>query len=155
MSVGKRNHIKSAVIGLALVALAGCTAQYRNHGYAPSEEDLAAIAVGVDTRDTVREVVGAPSTDGLLSGGDYYYVRSRVRHFAYKRPEVIKRELLAISFDDTGVVQNIERFGLEDGRAVPLSRRVTDSSVTNKSFFRQLLGAIGQIGPSGLGGGPG
>ncbi len=155
MSAGNRNRMKFALMGLVLMAVAGCAAQYRNHGYVPNDEDLSAITVGVDTRDTVRESVGAPSTDGLLAGGDYFYVRSRMRHYAYKRPEVIERQMLAISFDQSGVVQNIERFDLTDGQAVPLSRRVTDSSVTNKSFFRQLLGAIGRIGPSGLGGGPG
>ena len=50
------------------------------------------------------------------------------------------------------MVSNIETFGLEKGQVVPLTRRVSDSAVTDKSFLRQLLGNIGRIGPSGLGG---
>jgi len=60
--------------------------------------------------------------------------------------------VLAISFDQNGVLSNIESFGLEDGQVVTLSRRVTDSSVTNQNFLRQLLGNIGRIGPD-FGGG--
>ena len=55
---------------------------------------------------------------------------------------------MAISFDDTDAIANIERFGLEDGRIVPLSRRVTDSSVVENGFLRQLLGNIGNFNPA-------
>ena len=61
------------------------------------------------------------------------------------RPEVIEREVLAISFDKNSKVTNIERFGLQDGQVVPLSRRVTSSSVENKGFLRQLLGNLGRF----------
>jgi hypothetical protein len=43
-------------------------------------------------------------------------------------------------------VSNIERFGLEDGKVVPLARRITDTAVTDKSLLRQLFGNIGKLG---------
>jgi len=137
------------VLALACFAiLAGCSATYQNHGYVPPDDDLMQLAPGVDTRSTVDDVIGAPSASGMLSGGDYYYVRSRVRHFGMLRPEVIERQVLAISFDGQGVVSNIERFDLRDGSIVPLSRRVTDSSVEGRGFLRQMLGNIGNINPA-------
>ena len=63
----------------------------------------------------------------------------------------IERQVVAISFSSNGVVQNIERFGLERGEVVQISRRVTSSSVKDKSFLRQLLGNIGRFSP-GFGG---
>ena len=137
------------VAGLAgILALAGCSATYQNHGYVPPEEDLMQLAPGVDTRSTVDDVIGAPSASGMLSEGDYYYVRSRVRHYGMFEPEVIERQVLAISFDGQGVVSNIERFDLRDGNVVPLSRRVTDSTVQGKGFLRQMLGNIGNVNPA-------
>lgn len=133
---------------LCFGALAGCSALYKNHGYMPPPEDLSQLVPGVDSRATVDEVIGAPSATGMLSGGDYYYVRSRVKTFGMLRPEVINREVLAISFDQADVVANIERFDLRDGHIVPLSRRVTDSSVEGKGFLKQMLGNIGNIDPS-------
>ncbi|SDO69238.1 Outer membrane protein assembly factor BamE, lipoprotein component of the BamABCDE complex [Lutimaribacter pacificus] len=130
---------------LCVLALAACSAVYRNHGYVPKEEDLSQIVVGVDTRDTVAEVVGSPSAGGVLDSSGYYYVQSRVRHYAYRRPEVVSREVLAISFDDAGVVRNIERFGLEDGQVVPLARRVTESATADNGFLRQLLRNLGNF----------
>lgn len=142
-----------AVGVLALVTAIGCTAQYRNHGYVPSEATLQDLKVGVDTRATVDDVIGAPSAAGVLTDGDYYYVRSRVREYGALRPQVVDRQVLAISFNQNDTIRNIERFGLEKGQVVPLTRRVTDSSVVGNGFLRQVFGNIGTIDPSGLFGG--
>lgn len=138
-----------AVLIAALTALAvsACSPTFRNHGYIPPEEDLQELVVGIDTRASVEDVVGPPTAGGVLEGGNYFYVRSTVRTFGPRRPQVVDRQVLAISFDGNGVMSNIETFGLEDGRVVTLSRRVTDSGVTDVSFLRQLLGNIGRIGP--------
>ncbi len=134
-----------ALIALLVVALAGCTPIIRNHGYVPSEEELAAIIVGVDTRDSVAASIGRPSTSGVVNEGGFYYIRSTWRTVGWRAPEEIERQLVAISFDANGTVENIERFGLEDGRVITLSRRVTSSSVRNLSFIRQLLGNFGRV----------
>jgi outer membrane protein assembly factor BamE (lipoprotein component of BamABCDE complex) len=134
--------------GLLVLWLAACTSTYRNHGYAPSDADLALIAVGTDTRETVASAVGAPGTSGLLAGGDWYYVQSRWESYAYRAPKEIDREVVAIRFDDAGVVTNIERFGLDDGRVIALSRRVTEANLRGVSFLRQLFGNIGRLDPT-------
>jgi len=133
-----------------IFGLAACTSTYRNHGYVPSEDELAEVVVGIDTRDSVAETVGTPSSGGVLNDSGYYYVRSRIRHSGMRAPEVIEREMVAISFTDTGVVENIERFGLQDGRVVRLNRRVTETSVSNQGFFRQLMGNLGNFDPGQL-----
>ena len=130
---------------LALGALAACQPIYRSHGYVPSDSDLAMLVVGQDTRDTVGDFVGRPSSAGVLEDGGWYYVGSRWREVGWKKPEEISREVVAISFDEGGVVQNIERFGLQDGRVVTLSRRVTDSNIKGVTFLGQLLGSIGNV----------
>ena len=135
------------LLGLVFMALSSCAATYRDHGYVPPESDLAEIVVGVDSRDSVAEAVGLPSTAGVLNDSGYYYVKSRVRFFGALRPKEINREVLAISFTESGLVQNIERFSLEDGEVVTLSRRVTDQTVRNDTFLRQLLGSIGRFSP--------
>jgi outer membrane protein assembly factor BamE (lipoprotein component of BamABCDE complex) len=132
--------------GLAL-ALASCASVYRNHGYVPSQEELSEIVPGVDTRDSVAESVGTPSASGVLDNGGYYYVSTRMRHYGARQPEIVSRELVAINFDTAGVVTGVQRFGLEDGRVIPLERRVTSSNVEDKTFLRQLVGNIGRIGP--------
>jgi len=135
------------ICGLALT-LAACVERIRAHGYVPPEEDLEQITVGVDSRDTVGEILGAPSTSGITDDSGYYYVRSLVRHLGPTEPTVIEREVVAITFDDAGIVSNIERYGLQDGRAVVLSRRVTTNESGGNGILAQLLRNIGNFGPS-------
>ncbi|MAU53869.1 MAG: cell envelope protein SmpA [Roseovarius sp.] len=137
--------------GLALcafLAVASCAAIYQNHGYIPPEEDLQNLIVGVDTRATVDDLIGPPTLAGMSEEGDYYYVRSRKRTFGMFRPREVERQVLAISFNDDDTIANIERFGLQDGRIVPLEQRVTDNSVVKTGFLRQLLDNIGAINPA-------
>lgn len=140
--------IRTALVAGALVAVAGCSAIYRDHGYVPTEEELAEVTVGVDTRDSVTEAIGSPAASGVLNEGGYYYVSTRMRHYGATEPRIVERQLVAISFTRSGTVENIERYSLQDGRAIALNRRVTDSSVQNKTFLRQLLGNLGNFSPS-------
>ncbi len=148
-----KNRVVGVMALCCLLILTACSATYRNHGYLPLEEDLQNLVVGVDSRSTVDDVIGPPSVSGVLSGGDYYYVRSRIRTYGMYRPEVVERQVLAISFNDDDTIANIESFSLEDGQIVPLARRVTDSSVVSSGFLRQLLGNIGNLNPAGAFGG--
>ncbi|NQY60826.1 outer membrane protein assembly factor BamE [Cognatishimia sp.] len=144
-----KKPVKAAIFALCILG-AGCSAQYRNHGYVPSEEELTEVVIGVDTRESVAETLGAPTAGGVLEEGGFYYVRSRVRTFGPRRPQEVSRELVAVTFDTSGTVANVERFGLEDGQVVTLSRRVTDNGLGNISFIRQLLGNLGSFDPNGL-----
>ncbi|KPP87314.1 MAG: Beta-barrel assembly machine subunit BamE [Rhodobacteraceae bacterium HLUCCA08] len=133
---------------VALLALSACSEQFRNHGYVPGDDQLAEVLIGLDDRASVAEVLGAPTAGGVLDGDAFYYVQSRFRHFAFFEPQEVDRQVVAISFDAEGLVSNVERFGLEDGQVVALSRRVTSSSVRDTTFLRQLLGALGNFDAS-------
>jgi outer membrane protein assembly factor BamE (lipoprotein component of BamABCDE complex) len=145
----KRSQRIIAVAGLCLL-LAGCAPVYRNHGYAPPDDLLAGIEVGRDTQAEVANAVGRPTAEGVLGKDAWYFVQSRFRHFGYLPPREIDRDVVAITFDSGGTVSNIERFGLEQGRSVPISREVTDSNVRDVGFLRQLFGNIGNFNPAGV-----
>jgi len=149
-------HVKKTLLTATVLAagltLGACSPQYSNHGYIPPQEDLEKITVGQDTRDTVAETVGVPASAGLLTNSGYYYVRSRRQAMWFMAPRETEREVVAVSFDSNGVVQNVERFGLERGNVVTLDRRVTSSPISDKSFMRQLLGNLGRLNPAALAG---
>lgn len=138
---------------MALVAgLAACAPIYRNHGYVPAEDELALVEVGRDTRETVGEKIGRPSTSGLLNDDGWYYVQSRYRHFGPREPREIERQVLAITFNAAGTVENIARFGLADGKVVEISRRVTATNVKGLTLIEQLLGNFGRISAADIAG---
>ncbi len=144
---------RMTIVG-ALALTAGCIAQFRNHGYIPIESDLALVEVGVDTRETVLDKVGSPTTGGVLNDTGYYYVASRYRLYGWYEPEEITREVLAVTFTDAGRVRNIARYGIEDGQVVVLQRRVTDDNIADVSFIQQLIGNVGNVNAGALLGQP-
>lgn len=142
------SRLRRGLAVACLMALAACSATYQNHGYVPPERDLENLIVGVDGRATVDDLIGPPSLSGMAGDGNYYYVRSRKRTNLMFRPEIVEREVLAISFAADDTIANIERLRLADGQAVPISRRVTETSVVSSGFIRQLLSNIGAFNPT-------
>lgn len=141
-----RGVIWRALVGVGLaVALTACAPIIRNHGYVPAEEDLARLVVGQDTRVTAAPKVGRPSTSGLLNDTGWFYVQSRWEQRGALAPQEVDRQVVALTFSQAGVLQNVERFGIERGQIVPLSRRVTESSVKGQSVLAQLFSSFGRL----------
>lgn len=137
--------LRKAIALMLVGALIACSPVYRNHGYVPPDDELAKIEVGVDTREIVGEKIGRPSTSGLLNDEGWYYVQSRYRHFGPREPQEIERQVVAVTFDSSGRVENIARFGLDDGKVVEISRRITQTNIKGLGLIRQLLGNFGRI----------
>lgn len=136
---------RQAAVLLLAAGIAACSPIYRNHGYVPAEDELALVEVGVDSRETVGQKIGRPSTSGLLNDEGWFYVQSRYEHRGPREPREIERQVLAVTFNESGVVENIARYGLEDGKVVQISRRVTETNIKGISLIQQLLGNFGRI----------
>jgi outer membrane protein assembly factor BamE (lipoprotein component of BamABCDE complex) len=149
-SVGPLRNLRRAVALVALAAVVSCAPVYRNHGYVPAPDELALVEVGVDTRETLAQKIGRPSTSGLLNDVGWFYVQSRYKNVGYRQPKEIERQVLAVTFSDAGVVQNIATYGLEDGKVVAISRRVTETNIKGIGFIRQLFGSFGRISAADL-----
>lgn len=140
----KARLAKAVMVGCILL-LSACSAIYRNHGYVPADADLAALQVGVSSRQDVADSVGRPSASGLLNDEGWYYVQSQFKHLGPMEPQEIDRQVVSISFNQAGIIENIERFGLQDGQVVPLSRRVTETNIKGVGFLTQLFGSFGRV----------
>lgn len=141
------------VVPVLALALAACSPVQRFHGYAPDDAQLAEIEVGRDTRETVAEKIGQPGVTGVIDGTGWYYVQSDWLHEGWRAPVEVDRQVVAITFDGGDRVRNIERFGLEDGEVVALSRRVTDTGPAGMGVLRQILGNFGRFNPRQMLGG--
>ncbi len=137
--------MRMAALGLLALSITACSSIYRNHGYVPEDSDLATLVVGQDTRETAGPKVGRPSTSGLLADTGWYYVQSRWEHKGALPPREIDRKVVALSFSEQGTLTNVEKFGLERGQIVPLSRRVTESNVKGMGLLRQLFANFGRL----------
>ena len=127
---------------LSLIAAAGCAPTTQVHGYMPPPEDIARIRPGFDDTGSVEEILGRPSSNGVLRDSAWYYVQTRVESFTYNPPRVVDRTVLAVNFDQRGVVRDVRRYGLEDGRIIDLEDRTTETGGREMGVLEQLFGNI-------------
>jgi outer membrane protein assembly factor BamE (lipoprotein component of BamABCDE complex) len=120
----------------------GCAPTVQVHGYVPTQADIARIRPGFDDAGSVAEVLGRPSSAGVLRDSAWYYVQSTVESFTYQAPRVIDRTVVAVHFDQRGVVRDIRRYGLEHGRIVELTPRTTDTGGRELGVLEQLFGNL-------------
>jgi len=137
------------VLGALALALAACSPIMRYHGYAPTDDDLAQIQIGQDTRETVTQKIGRPGMGGVLEGSGWFYVQSDWAHRNWRAPEEVDRQVVAITFDSRDRVANIERFGLADGEVVTISRRITDTG-PRPSVLSQVFRVLGQFSTASM-----
>lgn len=130
---------------VALSTVIACSERLRDHGYVPLPSDLADIVVGLDTKESVQEKLGSASASALRRENRIYYIESTIRHYGAREPKVVRRDIVAFSFEPTGVLRNIERFDLSDGRVVPLERRVTETIEDHGGFLASLAENAGRI----------
>ncbi len=141
------NHMKpfrQILMGVVILTIAGCTTQFRNQGYIPTEEEIASLVVGVDTRDSVFETLGTPTTYGVLQNNQAYYVRSRFERFGTRAPKEVERQVLALAFDKDGVLSALGQYSLTDGQVVVLNTDVTESGIESLGVFRRIVSSIGR-----------
>lgn len=144
----RAGFVKAAAMAAGLLALTACATLEEGHGYVPDDELLGEINVGLDTKATTARILGRPGTTGIVDDRGWFYVRSEYERFLWRPPVETDREVVSVTFNEAGVVTNIERFGLEGGRVVALSRRVTDANTEGVGFLRQLFSNLGNVAAS-------
>ena len=133
----------STVLALLVAgALTACAPTVQIHGYVPPDTDVARIRPGFDDTGSVEKLLGRPSSSGVLADSAWYYVQSTVENYTYHAPKVIDRKVLAVSFDQRGVVKDVHRYGLADGRIIDLEARTTETGGREMGILEQLFGNI-------------
>lgn len=135
---------RGAAVALLLcgIGLAACAPTVQIHGYIPSEADISRIKPGVDTTASVEKVLGLPSGNGLVRDSAWYYVESTFENYTYHAPLVIDRRILAVTYNDKGVVTGIARYGIKDGRIVNLATETTQTGGQQLGVLEQLFGNL-------------
>lgn len=137
--------ILPALLAVIIGGAAGCTPTIDTRGNLPHAEDLAKITPGKTSRDDVQSLLGTPSSNLNYGGESWQYISSVFETTAFFRPELKDRKVIAIYFDDSGVVRSMTYKGLEDGKEIVLVDRETPTAGKELSILEQLLGNVGRF----------
>ncbi|MDG2097373.1 MAG: outer membrane protein assembly factor BamE [Paracoccaceae bacterium] len=141
-------HLKTLLIMLSLLLIGACSPTFKNHGYVPSRAELNQLKVGKSSKENVKNLFGSPSSIGLVQDDRWFYLYTRIKNFMYRSPEIVERQLVVVTFTSNGLLENIERFELQDQEVVVLSRRITESGIKGMSLIQQLLNSAGNYDPA-------
>ena len=162
--------MRKMVLTLSAILVMGCTPVTNSRGYLADPQAEAAIGVGKDTKTSVQQRLGFPSTQATFNADAWYYISSIEKEIAFFRPTVQSRAILAVYFDKEGKVTDVKHYTLRDGHVVAFETRQTPTKGKELTFLQQLFNATpgvplgggqnapnpggGGSGPPGGGGGP-
>jgi outer membrane protein assembly factor BamE (lipoprotein component of BamABCDE complex) len=136
-----------ALIFVLALGLAACAPEVSTHGYRPDAAALVQLEPGRTTRDEALQLLGSPSSVATFDEQVWYYVSQRTERMSFYQEEVVDQQVLAITFDDSGVIRSIERQELADARELALVERETPTSGSELSMLEQFLGNLGRFNP--------
>lgn len=149
--------IVTLLMSLSMVAVmtTGCAKVVERRGYIADSQALSEIEVGMDNEESVRQILGTPSTEApfVIDGRKaWYYISTTTERRAFFQPVAVERSVLAVYFDENQKLTDMRRYGLEDGQVVDIVSRKTPTRGKELSLLGQLFGNIGRFNNSGPGG---
>ena len=127
------------------MALSACSPNVQTRGHVKAPEWQAAIQPGVAGRQEVLEVLGSPSTRSSFGQETWYYITTKREYHAFFKPKVADQDVLAITFDTSGTVEQVEQLGKDALQEVDYSSRETPTAGHELTFMEQLLGNMGRF----------
>lgn len=141
-------HLSAAVAAALATATTACAPVQTYNGFRPDRNnvEIPDPQVGVDTRETVMQRFGSPSTTAVFDQTSWYYVSAVQERVAFYSPRITDRRVMVVRFDgDT--VAGVEKFGLERGRVISYNDEVTPTRGRELGVIEQLLGNVGAGAP--------
>jgi outer membrane protein assembly factor BamE (lipoprotein component of BamABCDE complex) len=140
-----RKITRAAITGLGLTLLGACAPIIQQEGNVPDPDQVVQINPGVDDKNRVTQVLGSPSTVSAFQDRTWYYISRRTEQHAFLDPDVVEQEVLAITFNDQNIVDDMKIYGLENGRMVAMNDKVTPTFGNDLTLMQQLLGNLGRF----------
>lgn len=132
--------------GLCLAALAaGCAPVVDQRGNLPDDDKLATIHPGVTSKDAIAQLLGTPSAKGTFDDRTWYYISKRTEQTAFFEPKLLDQQVVAVDFDEAGLVADVRHIGMEDRRDVTPVARETPAAGKELTIVEQLLGNVGRF----------
>jgi outer membrane protein assembly factor BamE (lipoprotein component of BamABCDE complex) len=133
------------LIPTVAASLSACAPITSYSGFQAIESDPKDVKVGTDTKSTVRGRLGSPSATGTFDPNTWFYMNQMKSRVAFKRPEVISRNVVAITFNkDSEAVESVNSYTLKDGKVVAFNGRETPTRGRELTILEQILGNVGR-----------
>jgi outer membrane protein assembly factor BamE (lipoprotein component of BamABCDE complex) len=133
---------------LGCLLVAGCSffqAQPQLRGNRVDADQLKELVPGTSTRTDVTALIGSPTARATFDDNTWIYISEVTRARIGRVQGVLSQDVVVLSFNEQGVLQEVKRLNQEDALPVTVVARTTPSPGTEASFLQQLFGNIGRF----------
>ena len=144
----KTRHRKKLLFSAAILlglGVAGCTIERQPRGFVFDKDISEGILAGLDNKTSVQEDMGNPSLVGTFDVNVWYYISELTRRRSFFKPQAIRRNILAVHFDQDGVVAETRRYTLADARQIKPRKDKTPTRGKKLGLFEQIFSNIGRF----------
>ncbi len=155
---GLARHLPRLVL---LAGLAGCslpafmTFPPQTRGNKVDPELLGQLTPGTSTRADATSLLGSPTAHASFDDNTWIYIGETTKPVIGGTQSVSDQQVVVLTFDQGGVLRNIEKKTEADAEPVSIVSRTTPSPGNDTSVLQQLLGNVGRFSPGGAAGGQG
>jgi outer membrane protein assembly factor BamE (lipoprotein component of BamABCDE complex) len=110
---------------------------------------LKELVPGTSTQADATALIGSPTAKATFDPNTWLYISETTQIRIARTPGVDNQTVIALTFDDRGVLRDIKRVDQADALPVTVVARTTPSPGTSASFMQQLFGNIGRFNPIG------
>lgn len=135
----------------AALLLAACEPRVDQRGHVATPGTVEKLQPGQQTRNDVLTLLGSPSTTATFDDETWYYISQRVETTAFLAPDTKEQTVMALKFDNAGVLKDMTTYTLKDGRAIEMVDRKTPTAGKELTIIEQIFGNVGRFGGSGGG----
>lgn len=153
----KKTMYKTAKLILGTIALStilsACTTERQVRGYIRNETNVEAVTAGLDTLSSVADILGNPSVKSTFDPNLWYYISARTQRKAFFTEKATLQRVLAVHFDDDGMVDNVTNYSLNDAYRITPNKDNTPTRGRTLGFWEQIFGNVGRFAGQGQAGG--
>jgi len=141
-------HHRIATIPMALaflLCLAACQPRITTHGFMPRNDLTAKLQPGKQNQNQVADILGSPTIIATFDQNIWYYITQTTENESFFKPELIDQQILALTFDETGLLTSLETKSIVDARRIEPHSGKTPTVGRKLSIFQQVFGNFGRF----------
>lgn len=139
--------LRSLVAAAVLAALlsAGCSPIVTTRGNLLSKNKIEKIQPMASTKADVQSFWGPPTTVASFDPNVWYYIGETTSQAGIFEPEVEKRQVLRVTFDETETVTEVALLDNKQAREIDFVDRKTQTAGKEYTVLQQFIGNLGKF----------
>ena len=149
-----RGTLLALVLSLPL-ALGGCSffdSPQMIRGHRVTEEQLAQLVPGVQSRNDVQTLLGSPTARSTFDDSAWYYISAVSRARPLAKESISQQRVVVLEFGANGKLTQVRELGQDDAANVSIVQRETPVPGNERTLMQALFGNVGRFNPLGSAG---